>query len=387
MFVKLIKIGIFMNQESFVYKKFYDYTEHLCQMLHSIGINNFTDKKYVELVQRTKYNFFIQNLFVFHICLYIDHPRFAQYKSEIQKLYDSIELYHYTNINSLEKIIGGQTLRFSQITTMNDYNEAKALIECNKPIILEEARQKNCENQVNDIIHKIEIYSSDLYSFSLSTRGDDAAQWERYGINKNAGDSLCDTCKKRLKVMIKSLFGIKENNIDSPCGVCIKIPMKKLRTKIEELKSVHGLLEIVPIEYTPDYDQNNPILALITEIALLRTDKEINLIEQPKTVKVESSIYENALLKKELICRNLALYSSQVKHESFGSESEIRLVMRMRSEGDYYLLNVGDFNDLITSIIIGPGAEHIKGRVENLLIQHNLDKTVSIENSKCSLRT
>lgn len=102
---------------------------------------------------------------------------------------------------------------------------------------------------------------------------------------------------------------------------------------------------------------------------------------------MESSIYENALLKKELICRNLALYSSQVKHESFGSESEIRLVMRMRSEGDYYLLNVGDFNDLITSIIIGPDAEHIKGRVENLLIQHNLDKTVSIENSKCSLRT
>ena len=49
MFVKLIKIGIFMNQESFVYKKFYDYAEHLCQMLHSIGINNFTDKKYVEL--------------------------------------------------------------------------------------------------------------------------------------------------------------------------------------------------------------------------------------------------------------------------------------------------------------------------------------------------
>lgn len=321
--------------------EFIDYTEHLCQILHSIGNRAFINQTYIDLVQREKYNFFIQHLFVFHQCLYINDPRINKYKSEIQQLYDSIELHHYTNIDSLEKILNGQTLRLGQITKMNDYDEAKALIKFNQPIFKMFVSQNN-NITMDNILSEIETYTSWLYSFSLSTHGDDVAQWERYGGRK-----------------------------DSPCGVCIKIPMKKLRTRIDELKEQLDLdmLEIIPIVYTSDYAPKNPVLNFITKIAILKTDAEM------------------ANMKDTSIYSNLALYSSQVKHESFISESEIRLVMRKRGEGEYYLLNVGDFNDLISSIIIGPGADHIKGRVENLLKQHHLDKTVSIEKSKCSLRT
>lgn len=375
------------------------YAEHLCRILHNFDDCTTADNTIIELNKQAKLNFFKQNLFVFHQCLYINDPRINQYKSEIQQLYDSIELHHYTNVDTLEKILNGQTLRLSQITRMNDYDEAMALIKHNMHVFYKHVCLHNCISRLSHIISTIETYAFELYTFSLSTRGDDAAQWERYGIRKNqnmvTGHSLCNICKEIMN-KIKSWFVKTGNNSDSPCGVCIKIPMKKLRKKIEGLKSKYEILEIEPIAYTQDYAQNNPVLDFITKIALSRTDKEIKLIHEAlsqhlgdeDTVAVFNNLPQ---LKTRFTYKNLIMYSSQVKHESFNSESEIRLVLRENlfepQMSDHIMLNVGNFNDLISSIMIGPGADHIEGRVADLLKKHNLDKTVKIEKRKCSLRT
>lgn len=352
--------------------QFFDYAEHLCQILHCIDNHSFKDKTCIQLVQKEKFDYFIQHLYVFHQCLYINSPRFNKYKSELQELYDSIELHHYTNIDALEQIIRGHSLKLGQITKMNDHDEAMALIKSNMSQLYKYVSEHNCISKLGKLIYSIETYASELYSFSFSTRGNDVAQWERYGKKKD-----------------------KNTNTDNlPCGVCIKIPMKKLREKIEGLKSRYEVLEIVPIVYTQDYAQDNPILKLITEIALSRTDLEINSI----LMKSGSSFFTidemNALhqLRSLFLYRNLTMYSAQVKHDSFSSESEIRLLVRGNIckpfMNDHILLDVGNFNDLISSIMIGPRADHIiEGRVAALLKKHNLDKTVKIEKRRCPLRT
>ena len=273
----------------------------------------------------------------------------GQHKQMIESLYNRITLYHYTTYETIEKIITGKSIKLSHITEMNDSDEGTALYKYSMSL-LEEAEKngtKKLENNERKILEKDFIdFTSKIFSFSFSALEDDAAQWERYGIKK----------------------GINDTN--EHCGVRIGIPMLKLMKLIEKIEKEFDLIVIAPILYVPNYEITNSMLDILTRFAMYRT-------------KINS----------DYITKYISQYSAEIKHTSFKTEYEIRLLIASSSpnfvkiNGSILLeLEKFDFNNLFSSIMYGPEfAPELKFKMRQLLLKNKIK--IKPEDSKCSLRS
>jgi hypothetical protein len=272
-----------------------------------------------------------------------------KHKQMIESLYNKITLYHYTTYETMEKIITGKSIKLSHITGMNDSDEGTALFKYAMSL-LEKTKKgtKILENDGKKILEKNFIdFSSKIFSFSFSALEDDAAQWERYGIKK----------------------GINDTN--EHCGVRIGIPMLKLMKLIKKIEEEFDLIVIAPILYVPNYEITNSMLDILSRFAMYRAkiNRDCN------------------------ITKYISQYSAEVKHTSFKTEYEIRLLIASSSpnfvkiNGSILLeLEEFDFNNLFSSIMYGPEfAPELKFKMRQLLLKNKIK--IKPEDSKCSLRS
>ena len=319
---------------------FLSYAEDICKKLESLEELSFEDQYFKDQSKALIKDFFLNNLYVFHRCLYLE--RTQKFKKIILSLYNNINLYHYTTYETLEKIITGKSLKLSRITDMNDKKECRALFDFYKTMYNDSNDKEKNKKEAFEKLYN--YYTSKIFSFSFSALKDDAAQWERYGVKKGT------------------------NDMKEPCGICLEIPMSRLMSLIESIKERNDpqlqknfdLVDIKPILYVPNFDNGNSMLDAVSKFAYLSNkNKE----------------------KKDLI-KEMCQWSAAIKHESFKKEYEIRLLVALHQpdivkiNGSILLeldLPCYNFGNLFSSITLGPEVpKNMKEKVKELLKNNNI---------------
>ncbi len=332
---------------------------------------DFLNKQYIKITK----DFFFSNLFMLYQSTF--NPKVNQTsKNTIKDMWDNLKLYHYTDSPSLERIISGKSLKLNCISMMNDSGEGTALIENILRSVLEFGINVNDISSTLNFANKTSNYRKITYSFSFTALNDDASQWARYGMPKE----------------YQSPNDHKPTEIEkNPCGVCLEVPMKNLFRLIEKIKNDFDLAEITPILYLPNNDTDNTFLKVIKSIIDQRLEKEMS-----------SNFSKYA-----------SHYSSNIKHESFKKEYEVRLLLSLKTQagmiayapkwvdhydtekGRHIILNLAKkiqnfiFTDLFSSITFGPGTSaEAEKCVEDLLRNHGLMSLLhdDSKHSKCTLR-
>lgn len=351
--------------------QFFTFQKHLCEGLSNLknytSQINFLNEQNKNIVN----DFFYSNLFLLYLCTY-NKDISQEIRESINHIWEDIKLYHYTDSPSLEKIISTETLKLNNILKMNDSDEGQALVK-NISKLFED--DKNLA-KINNWMQKITNIQKNIYSFSFTTLKDDASQWDRYGRPKKLPP-----------------YGIehKPSEIEkNPCGICLEISMKNLLKFVEKNKKDFDLAELTPILYLQNYNTDNTYLKFIKSIICIRIKKE----------------------NSNEVAKYVAYYSSNIKHESFKKEYEVRLLLSLKNEDNktnipnyikqtsndnehHIILNLAEnlpnfsFSDLFSSITFGPGtSKEAERNVEDLLSKYNLTSLLSDDSkhSKCTLR-
>lgn len=356
---------------------FFKYQKHLCNELSKLkqfpSTIGFLKKQNEKVVN----DFFFNNLFMLYQSTFNLNVN-QKSREDIKYMWDNLKLYHYTDSKSLEDIINGGSLKLNCILNMNDSSEGQALIE----YILKNVFTMDKPINATDIpalinfVDKTHSIQHSIFSFSFTTLKDDASQWARYG-------------KPKIRPIPKAR---KPTEIEkNPCGVCLEVPMKNLLKLVEKIKDDFDVAEMTPILYLPNNDTDNTFLKFVKSIVELRLQKE----------------------KSHEFAKYVTHYSSDIKHESFQKEYEVRFLLALKTQagmiayapkwvnhydtekGRHIILNLAKkiqnfiFTDLFSSITFGPGTSaEAEKCVEDLLRNHGLMSLLhdDSKHSKCTLR-
>jgi hypothetical protein len=110
-------------------------------------------------------------------------------KQDSLNQYD-VKLYHYTSINTLEKILENKTLRFTNIDNLNDSSEYKYGVNLLKLKVLQYEKEHNIFPTINLEKFDYFMFSGKLYSASFTENGDDLNFWNSYYVDKNNSVSI-----------------------------------------------------------------------------------------------------------------------------------------------------------------------------------------------------
>ena len=230
-------------------------------------------------------------------------------------------LYHYTDFFALQGIIENREIWLNNIKCMNDTKEIWHLIETIEKAVINECFEKKeeVEKLVSD--QKAKLDSFQIYSFSLTSLKNDAAQWERYGGHG--------------------------------AGVCLEFDAKKL----DDIMQKDFNLYIQEVFYTKSAEIHQA------------TDEIVSFIKRGHTKGDWGGI--------DPLFTNILACATAHKHPSFEGEKEYRintsvfsqenlnlkLNYRMEQWGirEYYALKLGNdetvFDGLLKKITVGPKAD------------------------------
>lgn len=102
-------------------------------------------------------------------------------------------LYHYTDFNALNGIVGNAELRLNNILNMNDTSEMRLFVNGLRDNVLVDLKTQGLDKQfklAKDFFKKelAEEFHYSAYAACFSEYRDDAAQWERYA---KGGQGVC----------------------------------------------------------------------------------------------------------------------------------------------------------------------------------------------------
>ncbi len=355
---------------------FFNFQKHLCEELSRLKNYSSSIDFLTEQNKKVVNNFFFDNLFMLYQSTFNLNVNLHS-REDIKNMWNNLILYHYTDSSSLEKIISGQSLKLNCILKMNDSGEGQALI-INILQQLTDMFRKNKSINMDDVFtglsfaKKVSALQTIMYSFSFTTLKDDASQWARYGKSKENPEPKTE---------------IEKN----PCGICIEVPMKGLSKLVKAINDDFELAEITPILYVPNYNTDNTYLKFIKSIIDLRLTKEESC---------EFSKY-------------VSHYSSNIKHESFKKEYEVRLLLSLKHQNNVtnmftfhpkYVERISNtkdqciilklaeklqnfnFTDLFSSITFGPETSSEAARCVEEFLEKKKLSSLRPKHSKCTLR-
>lgn len=260
-------------------------------------------------------------------------------------------LYHYTDFFALQGIIENHEIWLNNIKCMNDTKEIWHLIETIEKAVLDECCKQ--KEKVKNLFfnQKTKLDPFQIYSFSLTSLKNDAAQWERYGGHG--------------------------------AGVCLEFDAKKLN----DIMWKNYNLYIQEVFYTESAEKHQA------------TDEIVSYIKTGHTKRDWGGI--------DLLFTNILACATAHKHPSFESEREYRintsafsqeklkqqLNYRMEQWGirEYYTLKLEDdetkFDGLLKKIKVGPKADKNIDILKRYLEAKGFDNiTDLVEISDCPLR-
>lgn len=270
-------------------------------------------------------------------------------------------LYHYTDFNALNGIVGNAELRLNNILNMNDTSEMRLFVNGLRDNVLVDLKTAGLDKQFSlakEFFKKefAEEFHYSAYAACFSEYPDDAAQWERYAKGGQ--------------------------------GVCIAFHKDLLERIVEDESSV-SLKKV----YYRDSVEGHELIKSFTD-----TMSDLRAFEGDKTEI-------RKLMNEAWIC------SAAFKHPSFTSENEVRLIYTPFSAEEaavkpkyhiawdrikkYYPLDLNELcgklgikiSSLVDQITIGPASPQSLPILQDYLTDAGLKilaERVSL--SKCPLR-
>ncbi len=268
-------------------------------------------------------------------------------------------LYHYTDYQALDGIVGKAQLRLNNLLNMNDAAEMRLFMGGLSTAVMERLQRDGAHDTwkaVRALFHeelkKVFYYSA--YAACFSKNRDDAAQWERYG---NHGR-----------------------------GVCIAFSKELLQ------KMAVGVVSLEEVYYQADMRSHK----LVDTFYKLVKDASGDLKKNPRIMECLEEAW---------------IASAAFKHPSFASEKEMRLVASPFSKKyfdvkpcyhisterikKYYPLDLRkmceyaacSLEDAIHEIMIGPESTQSKSILEDYLKDTGMEKLAGkVVISDCPLR-
>ena len=270
-------------------------------------------------------------------------------------------LYHYTDFNALNGIVGNAELRLNNILNMNDTAEMRLFVNALRDNVLVDLKSAGLDRNftlAKEFFKKefAEEFHYSAYAACFSEYRDDAAQWERYAKGGQ--------------------------------GVCIVFHKNILEQIVEDAGSV-SLKKV----YYRDTVEGHELIGKLTEAM-----SDIKAFEAPQD-------------KLHKLMQDAWISSAAFKHPSFTSENEVRLIYTPFSAEEaavkpkyhiawdrikkYYPLDLtelcGRFGihlvDLVDEIIIGPGSPQSLHILQDYLIDSGLKSLAArVSLSNCPLR-
>lgn len=270
-------------------------------------------------------------------------------------------LYHYTDFNALNGIVGNAELRLNNILNMNDTSEMRLFVNGLRDNVLVDLKTAGLDKQFSlakEFFKKefAEEFHYSAYAACFSEYPDDAAQWERYAKGGQ--------------------------------GVCIAFHKDLLERLVEDESSV-SLKKV----YYQDSVEGHDLIKSFTDVMS-------NL-----------SAFEGERTEIRKLMNEAWISSAAFKHPSFTSENEVRLIYTPFSAEEaavkpkyhiawdrikkYYPLDLNELcaklgiriSSLVDRITIGPASPQSLPILQDYLIDSGLKILADrVSLSKCPLR-
>lgn len=101
-----------------------------------------------------------------------------------------MELYHYTSIDTLEKILSNQTFRFTNMKDLNDSTEYSYGVNLLKKSVLEFEKRNGIMDEIDLSMFDRFMFDGQLYSVSFTECEDDIVYWNSHYITPNKSVSI-----------------------------------------------------------------------------------------------------------------------------------------------------------------------------------------------------
>ncbi len=270
-------------------------------------------------------------------------------------------LYHYTDFNALNGIVGNAELRLNNILNMNDTSEMRLFVNGLRDNVLVDLKTAGLDKQFSlakEFFKKefAEEFHYSAYAACFSEYPDDAAQWERYAKGGQ--------------------------------GVCIAFHKDLLERLVEDESSV-SLKKV----YYQDTVEGHELIKSFTD------------------VMSDLSSFEGEQTEIRKLMNEAWISSAAFKHPSFTSENEVRLIYTPFSAEEaavkpkyhiawdrikkYYPLDLNELcaklgiriSSLVDRITIGPASPQSLPILQDYLIDSGLKILADrVSLSKCPLR-
>ncbi len=270
-------------------------------------------------------------------------------------------LYHYTDFNALNGIVGNAELRLNNILNMNDTSEMRLFVNGLRDNVLVDLKTAGLDKQFSlakEFFKKefAEEFHYSAYAACFSEYPDDAAQWERYAKGGQ--------------------------------GVCIAFHKDLLERLVEDESSV-SLKKV----YYQDSVEGHELIKSFTD------------------VMSDLSSFEGEQTEIRKLMNEAWISSAAFKHPSFTSENEVRLIYTPFSAEEaavkpkyhiawdrikkYYPLDLNELcaklgiriSSLVDRITIGPASPQSLPILQDYLIDSGLKILADrVSLSKCPLR-
>jgi len=101
------------------------------------------------------------------------------------------EVYHYTSLEVLKKILLSKTLRFTKLNSLNDISEYKFGLQLLKDKVSDFEKSNKIINKIDLNLFDRFSFLNSLYSLSFTECGDSISFWNSHYVDKNNPISLC----------------------------------------------------------------------------------------------------------------------------------------------------------------------------------------------------
>ena len=270
-------------------------------------------------------------------------------------------LYHYTDFNALNGIVGNAELRLNNILNMNDTSEMRLFVNDLRDNVLVDLKNDGLDKNFSlakEFFKRefAEEFHYSAYAACFSEYRDDAAQWERYA---KGGQGVCIAFHKEL---------------------------------LEKIVEHEGSVSLKKVYYRDSVEDH----ALVKKFEKAMRDLKS---------------FEGSQAKLHKLMNEAWISSAAFKHPSFTSENEVRLIYTPFSAEEaavkpkyhiawdrikkYYPMDLKDLcnktgikiSDLVDEIIIGPASPQSLPILQDYLIDGGLKKLSDrVSLSRCPLR-
>lgn len=271
------------------------------------------------------------------------------------------EIFHYTSVESLFKIIESKSIRLSSSKYLNDYKELKVLRELIDKEVLDKRAISYNQDRINDL-NQLLIENDNLESFimSFSKHRDLLSQWRGYADNSK--------------------------------GVSIGFDVENLRSKLIELRPKSRFASDVskmfmkPVIYSLKEQYNE----LRINESIKKKEGFVSILSKSFWINSLASLYKSESFKEEDEVRILYIPQIEISDEQLSVSGPLVKMKYLHNNGylkPFFEIEFDSLINVISSITIGANSKLSISELKRYLVNKGLSaKNISVKKSNLTYK-